>query len=154
MPSALDLIAESLPRSFSFYHLGQIELQDEAEVLSATGHLGFLASVDRVAAAYVLQGEVRGVLVLVFDQGLDVSTYSEAGNIIASQLANGLEERQGMVVSISPPRILSGGQLQNLLGNGQGVARTYLHRHGNRVIPLQALLVPASVVPSEGTGNA
>jgi chemotaxis protein CheY-P-specific phosphatase CheC len=136
---------EALPRSFDFYHLGQIELQED-ELPSSS---------DRIAIAYTLEGEARGALLLLLDEGLDLSTYSEAGNIIASRLATALSARHGLEVTISPPRVLSRAQLQTVLNTGgEKSARSYLHRHGSRAISLEAVLLSAVTVPSEGTGNA
>lgn len=139
---------DALPRSFDFYHLGRIELHDD----EAT------ASNDRIAVAYSIEGEARAVLVLILEDGLDVSTYSEAGNIIASRLATQLATRHGLELTISPPRVLNHSQLTHLLNinkGGEKTARTYVHRQGSRAIELQAVLLPAPpVVPSEGTGNA
>lgn len=124
-------LIESLPESFSFYHLGEVRMQDSAAPspsLRDGGAVSPFVSTDRLAVAFTLQGDVRGALVLVFDQGLDVSTYSEMGNIIASRMVTRLGDHEGLDVSLSPPRILTAAQLQGLMRSGRREARAYMHR--------------------------
>lgn len=144
-------LLEALPQGFDFYHLGRIELREE-------GTIGALpewnTSDDRIGIAFSIEGEARGVLALLVSNGLDLSTYSEAGNIIASRLASDLADRHGLEVSISPPRVLSRSQLQLLFKSGERTTRSYVHRYGLHAIPLQAVLLPAPAVSLEETGNA
>jgi hypothetical protein len=143
--SPLERLIESLPQSFPFYHLGEARLRPSSSESAQEIHCE-----DRSGIAFTLQGEVRGVLALVFDEGLDVSTYSEFGNIIASQMATHLESRHGLTTRISPPRVLTESQLRNFLQQlGPRFARTYLHQHQGHVISIQAL-----VISTEETGHA
>ena len=141
----IDRLIDSLPSSFPFYHLGQVAQLTQGTIESETE----LASSDLIAVAFTFQGETHGVLALLFNQDLDVSIYSEMGNIIASQMANTLQLSHGLDVSISPPRLLTHHQLKKLLSGSHGKVRTYLHQHEGRVIPLQTF-----VVSSEETGHA
>jgi hypothetical protein len=146
--STLERLIQSLPENFPFYHLGEVQL----DVSQATPDsvLANADSDDRLAIAYSLQGELRGLLAVIFEQGLDISTYSELGNIIASRMATQLEAEHGLAVSISPPRILSSLQFKNLLKQGgPHLARIYQHQHQGQIIPLRAL-----VMSTEGTGHA
>jgi hypothetical protein len=155
-PPIAELI-DSLPQEFDFYHLGRIELSDEPASLlqanAATDALG-IASDDRVAVTYALQGEVQGALALLLDGGLDVSTYSEAGNIIASRMATALAANEDREVTISPPRVLSGERLRKWIEGAKPATRTYLHQHEGRTVRLTALVLSASIFPTERTGNA
>jgi hypothetical protein len=138
-----------LPRDFDFYHLGRITLSDEpTEIPAPLTHASPLFSDDRIAVAFALQGDTPGALVLLLDGSLDVSTYSEAGNIIASRLATSLASREGREVTVSPPRVISRERLQQMLNGGAASARTYLHQQGQRTVRLTALVLEAR------TGNA
>lgn len=138
-----------LPRAFEFYHLGQVTLSDEPTPLPMPfAHTMPLFSDERIAVAFSLQGESHGALVMLFDGSLDVSTYSEAGNIIASRLATSLAAQDGREVTVSPPRVVSHERLQQMLNGGTASAKTYLHQQGQRTIRLTALVLEAR------TGNA
>jgi hypothetical protein len=141
-------LLEALPQGFEFYHLGRIELE------ARPTHGGD----DNIAIAYRIEGELRGLLLLLLDETLDTSVYSEAGNIIASQLVSKLSDQEGLELTLSPPRILSSGQLRALRiqdhEQPHAISRSYVHRHGDRVIHLTAVLLPVTAVPLEGIGNA
>src|SRR4051812_12917874 len=104
----------ALPEGFDFYHLGRIELQ-------ATEHEQPLG---QIAIAYRIEGDARGVLLLLLDEGLDTSMYSEAGNIIASQLVSRLSREDGLELTLSPPRTLGPAQLKTLLSQPHATARS------------------------------
>jgi hypothetical protein len=147
--SETSALTQALPTGIDFYHLGRIELEQTSapERLDlATGHFGI---------GYRLEGEIRGGIVLCLGEGLDVSVYSEAGNIIASQLASALSAERQLEVSISPPRVLTSQQFRSLLASGIATLRTYIHRQGhppgNEAVTLRVLLLPDF---SEVTGNA
>ena len=134
------LLEESLPPSFDFYHLGRIELDDAKIPIDLEGHF---------AIGFRFEGEARGVLLLLVGEGLDASTYSEAGNIIASRMASDLYAHHGLDVTISPPHVLSDKQLKAVFAAGTRPlsARAYVHRHrelGKLGVPLQAVLLPAA----------
>jgi hypothetical protein len=151
----LERLIDCLPRSFAFYHLGQVELRTEQarKILAlspGSAPLYPTTSSDRIAVAYSIEGDIRGLITLVFDQGLDVSTYAELGNIIASRVATDLENRHGLDVTVSPPRILRAAQVEELLNQDRPrLTRTYLHQHEGKVVPLQTLLMS-----SEGLRHA
>jgi hypothetical protein len=139
-------LLQALPRGFDFYHLGRIELIDPSQTSGgatpenarnalAMGHFGI---------GFRLEGEAQGGLVLLVGEGLDASTYSEAGNIIASQLASRLSAEQNIEVTVSPPRILRGHTLKLLLASEEAVVRLYIHRQDGLAIPLQAVVLPAT----------
>jgi hypothetical protein len=127
------LLENSLPASLPFYHLGEIReagpgalSPDELEDLSAIG--------------YSLQGDVRGVLVILVEKGLDDEVYSEAGNLIASRLATELGAAHGLDVMISPPRSLAPEQILRLAPRFL-VSKTYLHRHEDHAVPVQVAIL-------------
>ena len=145
-----DRLIEALPSDFNFYHLGEVRRQETPSNplhhLEATSPLG-LASSDRLAVAFSLHGDAKGALVLIFDQGLDVSTYSEVGNIIASRMSTHLSESEGLDVMISPPRVLSNAQIQGFLRSADAQSRTYHHHPGRSGQPAR---FHAVVVMMEG----
>jgi hypothetical protein len=134
-----------LPREFPFYHLGTVTLDetvagpeavpsDEPQFAHSTG------------VAFQLLGELDDWLVLVFEQGLDVPTYTEMGNIIASQLATQLSA-EGKEAMISPPRELKTPQLVRLLSNAgeaRPLSRLYRHTHRGETFAVRAYLLAGS----------
>ena len=141
--------SEALPKAFDFYHLGRIELQtlenaNEVEVAPSPAHVRRSC----FGIAYRIEGELQGTFLLLVPLGLDVSTYSEAGNIIISRLSAGLAARHGLDTTVFPPRVLNQGQLGSLLENGGQEAhfKTYIHWQGTPklAIELRAALLPAS----------
>jgi hypothetical protein len=135
-PNAPDpmLFAENLPRSFDFYHLGSIELESAPPDLD----LGD----DRQAIAYTLHGDATGVIVLIIDSKLDRSTYAEAGNLIASSLADSLAQRiQGDILP-SPPRSIEPHRVAKLAASPGASAHEYFHRHDGKSTRITVLLVP------------
>jgi hypothetical protein len=138
-----------LPQRFEFYHLGQVEAQStglpfepfEENQLDESSILGFQ-----------LYGSARVLLILLFDKALDLSTYSELGNVLTSQVATQLNSKIGTDTMISPPELITSQQLQNLLRRSKpSIRRTYRHSFGDLVILLEALIFPVS---PEGIGYA
>ncbi len=132
----LGRLSSAFPAHFPFYHLGTVELADET-----TAPQAFDSFHDMRAIGYALHEE-RAALILLFDQGLDPSTYSEMGNIIASRLSS----------AISPPRNMEPGRVAALVRSADLVeTRTYFHTHGGITVTVHALLLTA---PSEGAAYA
>ncbi|MBC7691401.1 MAG: hypothetical protein H7222_06490 [Methylotenera sp.] len=97
----------AFPESFTFYHLGNVEKQapiDHVQALDLKGRSG---------VSFNLYGDTTGLILFLFDEGLDGSTYTEMGNVLASRMANQLSLEQGWDVMISPPRFLTSLQLQS-----------------------------------------
>ncbi|MFL5813575.1 MAG: chemotaxis protein CheC [Bdellovibrionia bacterium] len=149
---SLDLLTQSLPENFSFYHLGVIALRDAVSDQSARTIPD--PNDDRAALAYHLRGDVQATVVLLLEPGLDVSMYSEAGNIIASKLATILAEKHGVDVVISPPARLERTQLNLLASATQDIAeKTYVHSHAGKEVLLDALLLNYSAAKSPADGR-
>ena len=138
MESTLDNLALALPERFSFYHLGEIRQEASApEFLQ----LHALDLSDQFAVGFRLSGDVQAALVLLLDEGLDVSMYSEAGNVLASQLVTELARGSELDVALSPPLTLRGPQLERLTrAGGPSLSRNYLHAYGTNLIPMRVLL--------------
>ncbi len=144
----MELTTDALPQGFDFYHLGRIELlADERAAALETRELE-----GRFAVAFAIEGEARGALLLLVDEGLDASVYSEAGNIIASRLVSSLSQSRGLELTVSPPQRLSGAQLAQLLrlAGGRAAVRDYVHRHGAQAILMTAVLLPSSDLTLKG----
>ena len=97
------------PESFEFYHLGNVEKQlpiSSVQSLELDGRSG---------VSFNLYGDTTGLIVFLFEEGLDVSTYTEMGNVLASRMATQLSIQQGWDVMISPPRFLNSAQLRSQL---------------------------------------
>ena len=134
-------LTDAMPGGFSFYQLGHVEaMADEPHEET------YRALEDRVGIAFNLEGDIRGLLVLIVEQGLDLSTYTELGNILASRLATNLTG-PGEVM-ISPPIHLNHSQLERLMRAQQPVLqRSYIHLNKNTAVTVQTLIL---LTPSEG----
>jgi hypothetical protein len=150
----MERMAASLPEAFEFYHLGSVQPARAPGTLSAQKLLATsLASHTKIG--FLIHGDVQGALIIAFEHGLDLSTYMEMGNVIASRMVTayveGTEPRADAM--ISPPQPLTGRTLERLL-EGAGAAeismKVYVHRHEGRVHAVYAFLVPAA---SHGTSQ-
>jgi hypothetical protein len=137
--SNLDAVTDSLPESFAFYHLGEIASRESKKAPELQPQNMF--DDHRAALAYTLRGDLQAAVVLMIEPGLDLSMYSEAGNIIASRLATQLAEKHGIDVILSPPARLQRAQLELLAKAASDVAeKTYVHIHAGKEILLEALI--------------
>ncbi len=116
---------QALPENIPFYHLGVVSRSGTIE--GTSDHPMAWADLDaegRHAFAFTLYaGEMPGTLVLLFDQGLDASIYSEIGNVMASRLADALGAMP------SPPRSLSPKGAERLLRAARGTAVWFEYSH-------------------------
>lgn len=133
----LDVMNGAMPETFDFYHLGKVEARPaEAE--------DFLDLEDSVFMGFRFQGDLNGILIAVFDRGLDLSTYTELGNIIASRFATRLSDASSIDVMISPPQTLGEPLFRKLTSAAPSLlSRTYRHLDGKLSVPIQVLLLPA-----------
>jgi hypothetical protein len=133
--SLLQLV-DALPQQITFYHLGEVILQGSQNQ--------DLADLDSQGVLYKFSGDFNAVLILLFARDLDISMYSELGNIIASQIVQQLSGAKDLDLMISPPQLLKEGQLKRITQNNPTfVQRTYGHFYKNSVIPVEALVMPA-----------
>lgn len=140
----ISALSESFPERIPFYHLGEVALSDSPEPDAAA-----FADPDRRCLGFQLQGDVSGVVAVLFDADQDLSTYSELGNLLASRIATELSRRVGLDVLISPPRPLGMERLARMLQTaGQPhFRRTYLHVFRDQpTVPVQLIVVP--ILPS------
>jgi hypothetical protein len=136
-------LGQYLPNQFDFYHLGEVERCEQGDEL-------FLDDLSSVA--YKINGDVNGLMITLVPQGLDLSVYSELGNILASRLATALTEKLGLDVMISSPSLLKVEELQRLLErNYQRITSTYQHRYQGTSVRVEVLIL---IVPEERRGNA
>lgn len=125
------LLLDSLPGSFDFYGLGTISPGPQAPGLVAAELQGI---------GFSLQGEARGLVAVLFDAALDRSIYAEAGNVLASRLADGLAREGGRQVLISSPLPLKSERIAEALAKaGPERRRTYWHFHGSRAARLEII---------------
>ena len=138
-PHLISELTSALPDGFAFYHLGQVE------PLPTSGRLDNTPSIypDSIGIAYQIQGDLRGLFIIVLDKGLDISTYSELGNILASRMANKLSSsEEGPEIMISPPHVLNHSQLERLMRSQHPIIRkTYTHFDHGLSIPIQTLIL-------------
>ncbi len=91
---------------------------------------------EHTAVAFQINGDVQGVLLLLFDFGLDSDMYAEVGNVIASRFVAQLD------AVISPPKTLNHSQLERLMRSQKPLLRaSYLHHYEKTVVPLTVLLL-------------
>lgn len=137
-------ISQLMPEGFSFYHLGYVEAVTEEQPAPISKALE--------GAAFSIQGEIRGVMLILFEKGLDTSAYVEMGNILASRLATHLSLKAGLDVMISPPKLLNAQELITLIQSQQTVAqKNYLHVHQGKSIQIKALVLSS---PMEDIAHA
>lgn len=128
-------IESSLPDRFDFYHLGEVYRTDTPPQEYAD-----FDSNTATFLTYRLEGERRVVMVLKLPSHLDVSTYMELGNILASQLSNQLSQK-GVLTLPSPPKIISQEQFHRLFQQPPSFQKFYyLHHTENQSIPIETLL--------------
>src|SRR4051812_2282889 len=109
-------LSQALPRSFNFYHLGKVELQAEIVQPHSTPEEGI------TGFGFQFKGDLNASLILLVEDGLDLSIYAEVGNILASKVANHLFENYQLQVAITPPHKLSRDHLFNFLKNQPPIA--------------------------------
>jgi len=137
---AIDLTS-ALPQRFEFYHLGEVELMEVNEPIS-----------DATAVGFRLYGDLSALVIVLFPRALDISTYSELGNVIASRMATQLNTQNGIEVMVSPPQSIGENQLKQIIQRVNPITRrTYAHFYMDSVIPVETLVLPT---PSEGLGYA
>ncbi|MGZ3699950.1 MAG: chemotaxis protein CheC, partial [Bdellovibrionota bacterium] len=103
---------------------------------------------------FSFEGEARGLILAIFERTVDISAYTELGNILASQTADRLSRELGGAVLISPPKLLSEGATRGMIARaakGEWIHRSYTHLHGRAIVPVEIVVIP---IPSEGVGNA
>src|SRR4051794_8579843 len=105
-----------LPDGFDFYHLGRVETREGSPFPLFDLESALLGN--ESALSFQLRGDVSGTLLVLFDSrfthGLDTSVYAELGNILASRVADRLNESSGLDVMISPPQTLGESGLKNI----------------------------------------
>lgn len=137
----LSHLVNALPNRFDFYHLGEVSLQPTDSDLP-----------NSQAVAFHLTGDLQAIMIVLFDKNLDISTYSELGNILASKVATYFNHSTGLDLQISSPQLLTDVQTEHLVQNNQTIVRrTYTHIYDGKVIPLETLLLSA---PVGGIGHA
>jgi hypothetical protein len=137
----LQILDQALPTEFEFYHLGKVS-RDRSDQLPE------IQFFDKMIVGFVLQGDIRGVLLVVFDRGLDVSTYSEMGNILAGQLVTNLSRTRDLDILISAPKVVPTEQAQRLieqarrLPGGNGIAQQrFLHFNNLCLVNIETLIL-------------
>ena len=145
-------LLDSLPKNFSFYHLGEVQLETEAKTfLDWEYEKERLISSDQSAVVYQLTGEVNGSVFIMLAPDLDASAYSEMGNVIVSRMLEKLEELYLIQASLSSPRILAGKKLKETLEKlPPSIQGKVHHRTQHETISLNAFV---SLIPTGG-GNA
>lgn len=132
-------ISELLPDGFSFYEMGSV-----AQARSRASELRELIQ-DKNGVMFKLLGEPAAILIVLFDRALDVSMYSELGNILASQLCQRLSELGEGDLMITPPLVLKPEQLGKLaLMNSPFTQKSYEHRDGEKAVVIETLILPLS----------
>jgi hypothetical protein len=131
------VLESSLPENFAFYHLGTIQKQGEKNKAPA----GENTWDDLQIIAYPLKGDLDAVFLIAIEKGLDPSIYSEAGNIMASQLVTALD-REGIDVLLSPPQVIEDERFVKLSENWRTIVeKDYLHLHGNNAVWVRSRIV-------------
>jgi hypothetical protein len=142
--------SRALPEAFSFYHLGSV-VTCPHPVLSPT------FEENKTFIGFQLDADIRAILIVAFEKGLDLSLYSEMGNILASRLATEISQEIGEDVLLSPPQMLSLGLLRKILqtpSKDSLIHRRYTHTHADTDIAVDAWILPLTSNLTEGIGHA
>lgn len=133
----------SLPQSFDFYHLGKVKIIEEEslendnfkELLNSLAHKRGIG-----LRIHTLEEDLNAYMIVLIDADLDLETYSELGNILASQISNNLSRNQ-IDSYITPPHILSVFQLRKAVASQRPqIQREYIHLFKDKMIPIQTLI--------------
>jgi hypothetical protein len=137
---------DALPEQFEFYHLGEVKQAMTDQIIELD---------NKHIVAFRFYGDTQGVMLILFNEGLDASMYTEMGNIIASRSAQGLEEKDGLGIMITPPSTLKRSVAERLIENSDYcIQRSYHHKLNGEIVPIDVFIVPHKSVGSEGAGNA
>jgi hypothetical protein len=137
-------IFNAFPRAFDFYDLGPVQLQEPEESRSEEDAI--------LGIAFRIHGDFEAWMIVLVDTTLDLSTYSELANILASKIATHLNTADGLGVMISPPQILEPLQLAQIKKKSSPVVkRNYSLFHKQFNIPIEIWVMPTS---QEVMGNA
>jgi hypothetical protein len=129
-------IESALPEAMPFYHLGEVRLSEE--ILPTQKELA-----EMEVLGFSFQGDLRGLMLVLFDPGLDASVYAEMGNLIAANTATRLSRERALDVLISPPKKLETALVSKIIDQGSMIIhRTYLHVHQGKSVPVQTWILP------------
>jgi hypothetical protein len=134
----LSRISASLPDRFTFYGYGEVSSRD------STGDLESLTA-NKIGVSFRVLGSPAALLIVLFENRLDVSMYSELGNILASKLCQKLSEQGEGDLMITPPVLITPTQLGRLSKMKLPfVHRSYQHLDDDRIVPVETLILPIS----------
>lgn len=139
----LKSVRESLPEQFDFYHLGSIQ-----KASSEASRADLLITPDSINLSYLIHGDERGVFLVSIAPGLDLSMYSEVGNILASRLSQGLSQAEDKDLLVSPPKPIPFKKALELIkSNSSWIHQTYVHQHGGQLVSIQTYVCLAPIYP-------
>ncbi len=122
------------PELIHFYNLGTVELNKASISVPQNEHEFLLLLENNHVLLFTLYGDEQKMLFILFDKNIDLSTYKELGNILASQIADKISGIRKEVVLVSPPLILSTSVAQELIsGSTPDWHCHYLHSHVHRI---------------------
>ncbi len=138
------LWARAFPEQIQLYHLGPVTIEKNASAVAPSE----LSATDYFPLCFSFHGDQRGLLLLLLDRNLDLSLYSELGNLLASAIATELSNQNGIDVMISPPYSLNESRLRELLAANDSklIRRTYLHQS----VRVEAFILPSEASPEVG----
>jgi hypothetical protein len=129
------ILVDYLPEHFEFYDQGLVTRTQKSDDQFRVGQR-------TLGLAYRIYGDWEGMIVLLIEQSLDLSMYSEIGNVIASRFASQLGD--GPDTLISPPMTLDPELILLYSKQNQRVAATYQHACEGKLIPLRVWILEAT----------
>jgi len=138
------LWARAFPEKIELYHLGPVTIEKTASASLANE----LNASDFFPLCFSFHGDQRGLLLLLLDRHLDLSLYSELGNLLASAIATELSNQNGIDVMISPPYSLNESRLKEILATNEAriIRRAYIHQS----VRVEAFIIPSENAPEVG----
>ena len=145
-------LLQALPDTFDFYTMGQIQsLPSDSLNPGQDSLLNTPWDTFDLTIAFRISGELSAWMVLLLEQPLDYSMYSEVGNVLASRMASQLNASHGWGIQISPPISLTAIQLETLKKQRCLIRKSYGHCTKTGIVPITVLILSGG---SEDVGHA
>ena len=140
----LEVMSDAIPEKITFYEQGALELEKPRLLPQDVDPVDCVGLVYRLIT---LDEGVQAVIILLIPKTLNLSMYQEVGNVIAGKLASDyrVQQHQGLKdLMISPPKTLDEHRIRKLLSSQkEQVSRLISHRHGEKTVKIQTVLLPS-----------
>ena len=131
---------DALPSGFEFYHVGKVVSTTPSAAPAKT----------RLAVSYTLYGELRGMVVVLFENASDEGLFAEVGNIISARFCSNIVNSYKALdldIMMTPPKPLNLQQMKRLEKNYQTIlSKNYLlQKNEEQDAPFEVQLIVSHV---------